>query len=108
VGAGQRLRVGRGHVPNGGKGGYLEVLQWARANGCEWDTNTCREAAYSGHLEVLQWARANGCEWDAGTCYHAAYSGHLLKCCSGRDRADCMEGAPEGSGTREWIQAQPA
>ena len=48
--------------------GALEALQWARANGCEWDVGTCSEAARGGHLEVLQWARANGCEWFAGTC----------------------------------------
>eukprot|EP01052_Picozoa_sp_SAG31_P040647 SAG31_NODE_5938_length_2249_cov_2.764651_3_plen_187_part_01 len=43
--------------------GRLSVLQWARANGCEWDSTTCRSAAAGGHLEVLQWARAHGCEW---------------------------------------------
>ena len=41
--------------------GHLEVLQWARANGCEWNEDTCSDAAEEGHLEVLQWARANGC-----------------------------------------------
>ena len=39
----------------------LAALQWARANGCEWDARTCSGAATGGHLEVLQWARANGC-----------------------------------------------
>src|SRR5690349_14049438 len=34
-------------------GGYLEVLQWARANGCPWDERTCLNAAADGHLEVL-------------------------------------------------------
>eukprot|EP01044_Picomonas_judraskeda_P054429 COSAG03_NODE_34323_length_127_cov_15.285714_1_plen_29_part_01 len=29
----------------------MEVLQWARANGCEWDAYTCRLAARGGHLE---------------------------------------------------------
>eukprot|EP01044_Picomonas_judraskeda_P054173 COSAG03_NODE_34056_length_129_cov_23.633333_1_plen_25_part_10 len=24
----------------------MEVLQWARANGCEWDANTCSAAAH--------------------------------------------------------------
>jgi hypothetical protein len=36
-------------------------LQWARANGCDWDGDTCSAAAAGGHLEVLQWARASGC-----------------------------------------------
>jgi hypothetical protein len=43
------------------KGGHLEVLRWARANGCPWDWRTCAEAAEKGHLEVLKWAIANGC-----------------------------------------------
>jgi hypothetical protein len=68
-------------------GGHLEVLQWARANGCEWNVYTCLEAAKGGHLAVLQWARANGCPWD---------------------RPTCLEAAPAGSEAREWIQAQPA
>ena len=25
-------------------------------------------AAENGHLEVLQWARKNGCEWNSGVC----------------------------------------
>jgi hypothetical protein len=48
-------------------GGHLEVLQWARANGCEWNTHTCKWAARKGHLEVLQWARANGCPEEQAT-----------------------------------------
>jgi len=39
------------------------VLQWARANGCPWDVDTCSSAARGGHLHVLQWARAAGCPW---------------------------------------------
>jgi hypothetical protein len=42
-------------------GGHLEVLKWARENGCPWDELTCAWAAKSGHIEVLKWARANGC-----------------------------------------------
>ena len=44
--------------------GHLEVLQWARANGCAWSVDTCMFAAAGGHLEVLQWARANGGQWN--------------------------------------------
>ena len=29
---------------------------------------TCRAAAEGGHLEVLQWALANGCQGDTDTC----------------------------------------
>jgi hypothetical protein len=35
--------------------------QWLRANGCDWNTETCSAAAGGGHLEVLEWARENGC-----------------------------------------------
>ena len=45
----------------------LEVLQWARQNGCPWDEETCEAAATGGHLEVLRWARQNGCPWDEET-----------------------------------------
>ena len=41
--------------------GHLAVLQWARAQGCPWDENTCSCAAMDGHLAVLQWAQAQGC-----------------------------------------------
>jgi hypothetical protein len=50
----------------------LEVLQWARENGCPWDDSTCTCAAQNGHLEVLQWARENGCAWDESKCVRAA------------------------------------
>ena len=79
------------HVHELLQNGHLEVLQWARNNGCDWDSDTCAMlltmdiwkcsngletmdvngivdtcayAAENGHLEVLQWARNNGCEWD--------------------------------------------
>ena len=59
------------------KDGHLEVLKWARENGCEWNSNTCANAAENGHLEVLKWARENGCEWNSNTCAYAAQNGHL-------------------------------
>ena len=37
------------------RGGHLDVLRWARENGCMWRDTTCSEAAYGGHLEVLIW-----------------------------------------------------
>jgi hypothetical protein len=57
--------------------GSLEVLKWARSEGCPWDSNTCSWAAENGHLEVLKWARSEGCPWDSSTCYWAAHNGHL-------------------------------
>jgi len=56
----------------------LAVLQWAREQGCKWDTWTCRRAAQAGHLHVLRWARENDCPWGADTmCKIAAQGGHL-------------------------------
>ena len=57
--------------------GHLEVLKWARKNGCDWNSLTCARAAKNGHLEVLKWARKNGCDWDSWTCAYAAKNGHL-------------------------------
>ena len=59
------------------KSGNLEVLKWARENGCEWNRSTCSNAAFGGHLEVLKWALSNGCEWNRYTCSNAALGGHL-------------------------------
>ncbi len=61
---------------NAAEGGSLEILKWARANGCYWDKWTCANAAWIGSLEILVWARANGCPWDSLTWY-AAKNGHL-------------------------------
>ena len=33
---------------------------------------TCNYAAKNGHLEVLKWARQNGCDWNSNTCSYAA------------------------------------
>jgi len=41
--------------------GHLDVLKWARANGCPWDSFYCSSAERNGHLDVLTWARENGC-----------------------------------------------
>jgi hypothetical protein len=58
--------------------GHLEVLKYARANECEWNGDTCTNAAENGHLEVLKYARANGCDWNSWTCAYAARNGHLV------------------------------
>ena len=44
--------------------GYLNLIKWARANGCPWDEWTCTHAAQGGHLEVLQWVISNGCPYN--------------------------------------------
>ena len=43
---------------------HLEILQWAREEGYEWNMYTCWVAANNGHLEVLKWAINNGCPCD--------------------------------------------
>ena len=50
--------------------------------------NTCANAAFNGHLEVLKWARKNGCEWDSDTCARAAQHGNLEVYSSGPDIMD--------------------
>ena len=58
--------------------GQLDVLKWARANGCPLDADTCSRAAAEGeHLEVLKWLHANGAPWNEITCAWAAKYGHL-------------------------------
>ena len=63
--------------------GNLELLQWCRQNGYEWDYRTCKKAAKYGHLELLQWCRKNGCPWNSLVCASAAKTGQLevLKWC---------------------------
>jgi hypothetical protein len=39
----------------------MEVSQWAKANGCLWNSDTCERGAEGGHLEVVKWAIENGC-----------------------------------------------
>jgi hypothetical protein len=59
VGARERLPVERVDVRFRGEGGHLEILKWARENGCPWNELTCASAARGGHLTVLKWAREN-------------------------------------------------
>src|SRR5436305_1902071 len=60
--------------------GHLNVLKWARENGCNWDSCTCAYAAKNGHLSILKWARGNDgdlCDWNSCTCAYAALNGYL-------------------------------
>ena len=68
MGARERLPVEQVDVRGAAEGGHLEMLKWARENGCPWDEDTCANAAKGGHLEVLKWARENDCPWDEWTC----------------------------------------
>ncbi len=62
---------------NAARNNHLEILKWARSKGCSWNKETCAEAAMNGHLEVLKWAHENGCRWDERTCSLAAKFGYL-------------------------------
>ncbi|CAN0445864.1 unnamed protein product, partial [Hapterophycus canaliculatus] len=33
--------------------GHAQVLQWARANGAPWNSETCTDAVRGGHLHIL-------------------------------------------------------
>jgi hypothetical protein len=44
------------------RSGQREKLKELRENETPWSEITCWAAAKGGHLEVLQWARANGCQ----------------------------------------------
>eukprot|EP00658_Telonema_sp_P-2_P023351 TRINITY_DN19355_c0_g1_i5.p1 TRINITY_DN19355_c0_g1~~TRINITY_DN19355_c0_g1_i5.p1 ORF type:complete len:272 (-),score=32.71 TRINITY_DN19355_c0_g1_i5:456-1271(-) len=57
--------------------GHWDLLDWARLFDCRWDWQTCSNAALRGHLGILQWARQCGCEWNSSTCACAAQNGHL-------------------------------
>lgn len=92
--------------------GRLEVMRWARTNGCPWSLFTCSRAASSGHLKVIKWARANGCPWDALTCDAAGRNGHVgvLQWADANgcpwDEQVCKEAAWNGHlNVLKWVQA---
>ncbi len=57
------------------KESHLHILQWARANGCAWNSNVCADAALWGNLDIWQWALANGCGYHPGECANCAEYG---------------------------------
>jgi hypothetical protein len=63
MGADERLRLERRLTLWAARGGHLAVLQWARANGGDWNGGTCQVAAKGGHHTLLQWAWPDGCPW---------------------------------------------
>ena len=62
-----------------GLGGSIEVLEYLKGKGYEFDRATCRGAAWGGRLEALKFLRAQDppCPWDEKTCEGAALGGHL-------------------------------
>lgn len=57
------------------KHGKVELLQYARTQGCRWDERACSHAAGGGHIDTLQCARGNDCPWDSSTSAVAVRGG---------------------------------
>ena len=52
--------------------GNLELVQLLRGESCPWYSSTCLFAVTYDHVEVLRWARENGCPWTASARDRAA------------------------------------
>ena len=89
------------------KKGLKYYIRFAHENGCEWDADTCTQAALGANIDCLRYtivlllfpcfpffssdsfslisnkvstnryAHENGCEWNTQTCSHAALGGDL-------------------------------
>ena len=90
MGARERLPVGHGvSCAFAAGGGHLEVLQWARENGCPWDEAVTELGAREsvcpwnerpctvGGRSKPEVARERACPWNEDTCAWAAEGGHL-------------------------------
>jgi len=74
VGRGWRATVVSSDLPRAGSRGLplmvstfcgsVELLAWAKANGCPWTERTCRYIATGGQPDVLTWAREHSCPWE--------------------------------------------
>ena len=64
---------------------------WSAAMGARqrmpWDKAVL---AHEGHLEVLQWARANGCPWNSIDLCFALRKEDTWRCCNGRAPTDAL------------------
>ena len=58
-----RCPLSRRACAKAAEGGWLELLQWLREQGCKWDEETCHKAASKGHLQGLEYVRKNDCPW---------------------------------------------
>ena len=55
--------------------GHLEVLRWARSQGCPWNKSLTWTAAMSGQLKVLVWLIKEECPYNKRQCREAAARG---------------------------------
>ena len=62
-----------------GMGGSIEVLEYFRERGYEFNEAACGGAAGGGHLKALKWLRGLDppCPWNEDACDQAAAGGHL-------------------------------
>jgi hypothetical protein len=58
----------------------VDVIRWARANGCPWDSAASESAARRGNLGILQWLVAEGCPYGDMTRAWATVRGHNDVC----------------------------
>jgi hypothetical protein len=58
--------------------GRLSMCQYLRSEGCAWDTNAPKRAAFPGHADTLRWLHEQGCPWIAAeVCTEAAEGRHV-------------------------------
>ena len=62
-----------------GMGGSVELFEYLRGKGYEFNVMACAGAARGGHLKALQYLRGMDppCSWDVNTCAYAAWGGQL-------------------------------
>ncbi|WZN63710.1 putative ankyrin repeat protein [Chloropicon roscoffensis] len=62
-----------------GMGGSVEIFEYLRGKGYQFDTWVCYGAARGGHLKALKFLRSQDppCPWNEMTCGHAAKGGSL-------------------------------
>ena len=59
-------------VEKAAEGGHLDIVQWAKENGCPLTESACQYAAGFGHFDTLKGLRDMGCPWDEGTTTYAS------------------------------------
>jgi hypothetical protein len=94
--------------------GYLETVRFLHESGCLWDASTiCSRAARSGSIELLQYLKQQGCDFNEAVMSSAAEKGHTHMCqylraeqCPWDSRA-CEAAAKFGQlDTLRWLHEQ--
>lgn len=66
-------------ISKAAQNGHLDVIKYARENGCEWSADTFSEASTEWHLDTLKYAREHGCPWDKNQCLAAFVSTKVFR-----------------------------